>query len=162
MVVFMLVAFAPGCGPTSHELWKRESDQTVESCTRVVSETPGDLAPVAGACRERIRDVDRAYGMPIDPVVDASWSYATAVFTRVDHHELTREQAHTLIEAFNAYLQFQRGRVGAAESALAPAERGALWNGIVSSFQPGDEPSARTRILCRAYAIGRSIYTTCE
>jgi len=164
-VIGLVAVSLAACAPSPSQPWQQERDETFNRWCKTISAPTGQLAAAFAECQERVREVDRKYGRWSRPR-DTVYSYAVAAYRRVDRGELTRAEAASFIEQFQAYLSVETRRLGLQVGLDSPEAEQALWDRIVNSFQPRyptyPPPLRRPQIVCHTHPSGRYLYTTCD
>jgi len=164
-LTLVLFGLSAACGPSTYELWQRESVYVLEQC----GQTSGELAEVLRECRQRQHAVNRKYGQPPDAFYEATIAYWIAVAERVNRGELTQAEGEALSAQFFAYMTLQRQQLEALKSSQRALDAAAyqaylsnVWQNWNLQLPPQPRPQLRTPIRCRTYSVSSSVYTDCN
>jgi hypothetical protein len=161
----LLATILAACAPAADQAWQHEREETFNRWCKVISAPAGELAAAFTECQDRIREVDRRYGR-WNRFRDTVYSYAIAAYRRVDRGELTRAEAASFVEQFQAYMSVETRRLGVHAGLGSIDAEEAFWDRIVNSFQPKypsyPPPIRKLQIVCRTQIQRGLPYTTCQ
>src|SRR5262245_51487747 len=161
----LLAATLAACAPAGDQAWQREREEAFNRYCKIISAPTGELAAAFTECQQRIREIDRRYGR-WSRARDTVYSYAIAAYRRVDRGELTRAEAASFVEQFQAYMSVETRRLGVQTGLGSIEAEEALWDRIVNAFQPKypsyPPPVRKVQIVCRTQIQRGFPDTTCQ